>query len=164
MVLITTENSFSVCYPIDINKKQATISRGWSVYMKVVYASTPTQAEKIDELIQTFYSAVFPYYFSDDEVQHFSSLKVLHPTPEQMDRIGTLKTSYQVITSLQTIISILEVPQNKNKYKQIFEKNVNILEEFELFFPFQLENFKEEAYLIGKNVDIFPESNNSLLN
>ncbi|WP_445486513.1 DUF5365 family protein [Niallia sp. 03133] len=131
--------------------------------MKVVYASTPTQADKINELIQTFYSTIFPYYFSDDEIQHFKSLNVLNPTSEQMDSMGTLKTSYQVIASLQTIISILEEPQNKNRYKQIFEKNVRILEEFELFFPFNLENFNEEEDFNGTSLSIFSGSANTFL-
>ncbi|MFT8321041.1 MAG: DUF5365 family protein [Bacillus sp. (in: firmicutes)] len=134
--------------------------------MKVVYASTPTQAEKINELIQTFYSTIFPYYFSDDEIQQFSSLNILKPTAEEMGRIGTLKVSYQIITALQTIISILEVPQNTNKYKQIFAKNVQILRENELCFPFELENFKGEGNakeFNGTTLSIFSESTNSFL-
>ena len=107
--------------------------------MKVVFASTPSQEERINELIHTFYSKIFPYYFSDKEIRTFERLKVLAITPEVS---STLKTSYQVIASLQTLINILEDPTNKDDYSQIFEKNVQILEEFDLFFPFDLDNFK----------------------
>lgn len=133
--------------------------------MKIVFASTPTQEEKINELIQTFYSAIFPLYFSDDEINKFSQLKVLYLTPEQTQVMSTLKTSYQVIASLQTLISILEEPQSKYQYKEMFQKNVMILEEFELFFPFQFENFEANHKLNASvtNLSIFSESTNEYL-
>ncbi|KAB7666889.1 DUF5365 family protein [Bacillus sp. B1-b2] len=106
--------------------------------MKVVFASTPTQEERINELIHTFYSKIFPYYFSDKEIRAFERLQVLAITPEVS---STLKTSYQVIASLQTLINILEDPDQKEDYQHLFEKNVQILEEFDLFFPFDLDNF-----------------------
>ncbi|HWJ77757.1 MAG TPA: DUF5365 family protein [Niallia sp.] len=106
--------------------------------MKVVFASTPSQEERINELIYTFYSKIFPYYFSDKEILAFERLKVLSITPEVSN---TLKTSYQVIASLQTLINILEDPIHKNEYKHLFEKNVQILEEFNIFFPFDIESF-----------------------
>jgi len=133
--------------------------------MKVVYASTPTQAEKINELIQLFYSTIFPYYFSDDDIRRFSRLRVLSPTDEQMGRIDTLKNSYQVITSLQTILSILENKGNMDDYKQIFEKNVDILNDLELFFPFSLENFKnrKQIEMHGTTFSMYTEATNTYL-
>lgn len=133
--------------------------------MKIVFASTPTQEEKINELIQTFYSAIFPLYFSDDEIHTFSQLKVLYLTPEQTQVMSTLKTSYQVIASLQTLISILEEPQSKHQYQEMFRKNVMIIEEFGLFFPFQFENFEVNNKLNENetNLSIFSESTNEYL-
>lgn len=110
--------------------------------MKVVFASTPTQEERIDELIQTFYSRIFPFYFSDKEISKFERLKVLTITPEKAQQLSTLKTSYQVIASLQTLVNILEAPQDKHRYKHLFAKNVQILEDLDIFFPFDLGNFR----------------------
>ncbi|PKG25393.1 DUF5365 family protein [Niallia nealsonii] len=133
--------------------------------MKVVYASTPTQEEKINELIQLFYSTIFPYYFSDDDIRRFSRLGVLSPTDEQMEQIRTLKSSYQVIASLQTILSILENKENMDEYKQIFEKNVDILNDLQLFFPFSFENFKDrkETEMHGTAFSMYTEATNSYL-
>lgn len=135
-------------------------------FMKVVLASTPTQEERIDELIQTFYSKVFPFYFSDEEIIQFERLKVLAITPEKAQLLSTLKTSYQVIASLQTLVNILEDPENKHKYKHLFAKNVQILEELDIFFPFHLENFKlssnGDSYT-QVNFSMYAEANNSYL-
>ena len=134
--------------------------------MKVVFASTPTQEERINELIQTFYSKVFPFYFSDEEINQFERLKVLAITPEKAQLLSTLKTSYQVIASLQTLVNILEDPENKHKYKQVFAKNVNILEELDIFFPFHLDNFKSSSNgdsCNQGNFSMYAEANNSYL-
>ena len=119
-------------YVNDRNKK------GGFNSMKVVFASTPTQEERISELIHIFYSKIFPYYFSDKEIRTFERLQVLAITPEVS---STLKTSYQVIASLQTLINILEDPDHKEEYRHLFDKNVQILEEFNILFPFDIDNF-----------------------
>ncbi len=125
--------------------------------MKVVFASTPTQEERIDELIQAFYSKIFPFYFTDKEINKFERLKVLAITPEKAQQLSTLKTSYQVIASLQTLVNILESPEDKHKYKHLFAKNVRILEDLDIFFPFDLDNFK-----INDNGNTFNQSNFSM--
>ncbi|HZG72689.1 MAG TPA: YhcU family protein [Chondromyces sp.] len=112
--------------------------------MKVVIASTLEQEDKIRELINTIYQDIFPRYFSDEEIQYFEELKVLHTTTRHFEYFGTLREAFQVIASLQTLISILEVKDVKacsKEYEEIFEKNVAILQSFGLFFPFTLEQF-----------------------
>ncbi|GIN62788.1 hypothetical protein J27TS8_27810 [Robertmurraya siralis] len=111
--------------------------------MKVVFASTPDQEEKIKELVKTFYQDVFPLYYSDKEIEKFEDLKVLHTSTRHFEYFGTLKEAYQVITSLQTLISILESTTLLVKHKSMFQRNVAILKEYGLFFPFDFEQFFE---------------------
>ncbi|TRZ35907.1 hypothetical protein CEQ21_09790 [Niallia circulans] len=128
--------------------------------MKVAYASTPAQEEQINELIQTFYTSIFPDFFSDDEINKFSNLNVLRLTQEQSYMLSTLKNSYQVIAALQTIISIVEnSDESDDEYDQLFERNVEILDEFELFFPFRLDNFSKK----DKSLSIYSEAANEYL-
>jgi len=127
--------------------------------MKVAYASTPAQEEQINELIQTFYTSIFPDFFSDDEINKFSRLNVLRLTEEQAYMLSTLKNSYQVIAALQTIISIVESADEIEQYQHLFEKNVEILDEFELFFPFRLDNFSKK----DKSLSIYAEAANEHL-
>ncbi|MCM3030285.1 DUF5365 family protein [Niallia taxi] len=127
--------------------------------MKVAYASTPAQEEQINELIQTFYTSIFPDFFSDDEINKFSRLNVLRLTQEQAYMLSTLKNSYQVIAALQTIISIVENAEESDQYDSLFEKNVEILDEFELFFPFRLDNFTKK----DKSLSIYAEAANEHL-
>jgi hypothetical protein len=127
--------------------------------MKVAYASTPAQEEQINELIQTFYTSIFPDFFSDDEINKFSRLNVLRLTEEQAYMLSTLKNSYQVIAALQTIISIVENADECEQYHHLFEKNVEILDEFELFFPFRLDNFSKK----DKSLSIYAEAANEHL-
>lgn len=127
--------------------------------MKVAYASTPAQEEQINELIQTFYKSIFPDFFSDDEINKFSNLNVLRLTQEQSYMLSTLKNSYQVIAALQTIISIVENSDESDEYDHLFERNVEILDEFELFFPFRLDNFSKK----DKSLSIYSEAANEYL-
>ncbi|MCM3216200.1 DUF5365 family protein [Niallia taxi] len=127
--------------------------------MKVAYASTPAQEEQINELIQTFYTSIFPDFFSDDEINKFSNLNVLRLTQEQSYMLSTLKNSYQVIAALQTIISIVENSDESDEYDHLFERNVEILDEFELFFPFRLDNFSKK----DKSLSIYSEAANEYL-
>ncbi|MCJ8005867.1 DUF5365 family protein [Lederbergia wuyishanensis] len=108
--------------------------------MKVVVAATEEQEEKLDELIKYFYSSVFPQYFDDKEIAEFLHLKILH-LPNQTDEpIYTLDGAFRAICSIEVIISILESDID-NKYSIIFNKNVEILKEAGVFFPFSYCNF-----------------------
>ena len=112
--------------------------------VKVVYASTKEQEEKIQELVSYIYSDIFPRYFLDDEIEDFENRDVLHMTERHYEYVGTLREAYQVITSLQTIIAILEVKNREEvdeKYRDIFNVNVRILQNFGLCFPFSFRHF-----------------------
>ncbi|MDZ5473951.1 YhcU family protein [Bacillus sp. 31A1R] len=130
--------------------------------MKIVFASTPDQEEKIRELVNSFYSNIFPLYFSDNEIDSFRRLKVLHTTSRHFEYFGTLKEAYHVITSLQTIISILETKPS-HKYQHIFCKNVTTLKEYGLFFPFDFSQFIEENNFERNVFSVYTKAANELL-
>lgn len=114
--------------------------------MKVVYAATNEQEEKIKELVEYIYYHVFPYYFSDEKILQFQNEKVLHISEMNINFVDTLKDGYQVIASLQTIISILESLQFKklpSKYTVLFEINAQTINEYGLIFPFSFYQFIE---------------------
>lgn len=107
--------------------------------MKIVFASTPDQEEKISELVKRFYRDVFPVYFSDNDIKTFENQNVL--TIDDAQRDGTLKEAYHVIASLQTLLAIFETSKLSSRYQALFEKNVETLNEYGLFFPFEYKQF-----------------------
>ena len=133
--------------------------------MKVVFASTQEQEEKIHELADFMYSSIFPNYYDDDEIAKFKKLKVLHTSKRHFEYFSTLKEAYQVITSLQTIISILEYklkhPLDKT-YEDIFNHNVAILSEYNVFFPFYYYQFKADIKT-KFSLSIYKKAANELL-
>ncbi|MDE3838071.1 hypothetical protein C0966_01555 [Bacillus methanolicus] len=131
--------------------------------MKVVYASTPDQEQKIKELVDYFYSNVFPLYFSDEDIMEFKRQKVLHTSTRHFEYFGTLKEAYQVIASLQTLISILETSQNKEKYYSLFMKNASILEEFDIYFPFTFSQFSDEKSMRGNLFSVYVKAANDYI-
>lgn len=131
--------------------------------MKIVFASTPDQEEMIKELIRTFYRDVFPLYYSDKDINEFEKLKVLHTSTRHFEYFGTLKEAYQVITSLQTLISILQSQEPQRKYKDIFQTNTEILKEYGLFFPFDYEHFLEARSIKDNVFSIYTKAANELL-
>ncbi|WP_442599000.1 YhcU family protein [Neobacillus sp. D3-1R] len=131
--------------------------------MKVVFASTPEQEEKIKELIEQFYTDVFPLYFSDEEIKEFKRLQVLHTSEETFHDLGTLKDAYQVITSLQTLCHILEGNHLNSKYDLLFDKNAETLNEFGLSFPFRFENFAFSKNIKAENLSMYSRPDNEML-
>lgn len=109
--------------------------------MKIVYASTSEQELKIKNLVEYFYTSIFPNYFSEEDVTKFEKMNFLNVLGKNVLN-GTLKESYQIISSLETLIFLIESNGlEKNKYQQMYERNVQILEELGLSFPFSHEQF-----------------------
>ncbi|KAB2337081.1 hypothetical protein F7731_05500 [Cytobacillus depressus] len=131
--------------------------------MKVVFASTPEQVQKIEELVQSLFSNIFPQYFPDEEIKQFERLQVLHTTSRHSENFTTLKEAYQVISSLQTIISILESSNLDERYVSLFEKNVYTLQSFGLCFPFSYSHFCEEKMMKEDMLSIYTKAANELL-
>ncbi|MGN7177718.1 hypothetical protein BK139_21095 [Paenibacillus sp. FSL R5-0490] len=131
--------------------------------MKVVFASTPDQEQKIQELIGRFYSNVFPLYFTDDDIRDFEQQKILHTSTRHFEYFGTLKEAYQVIAGLQTLMAILESRPISGKYKTIFFKNVQILQEFGLSFPFDYSHFCGERMPRSDVFSVYAKAANEML-
>jgi hypothetical protein len=110
--------------------------------VKIVFASTPGQEEEISELVQYIYSNVFPLYFADEEIREFERLGILSTYYDHYEDFSTLKYAFQVMASLQTVISVLELPNLDREYTCLFNKNVENLEKFGLSFPFHYEQFR----------------------
>ncbi|MDR7238911.1 YhcU family protein [Neobacillus drentensis] len=127
--------------------------------MKIVFASTPSQEKEINGLVRYIYSNIFPLYFTDEEIFQFKQLKVLHTSED----FNTLKDAFQVMTSIQTLISILEATQLDDQYSLLFDKNVETLQEFGLLFPFKYEHFQEERCIKNHMLSIYSNADNELL-
>ncbi|WP_040204356.1 YhcU family protein [Neobacillus jeddahensis] len=127
--------------------------------MKIVFASTPSQEEEINDLVGYIYSNIFPVYFTDEEICQFEKLRVLQPTED----FNTLKDAFQVMTSMRTLISILESTQLDEQYAAVFNKNVTILQEFGLFFPFEYEQFLETKCMRSMMLSVYSKADNELI-
>jgi hypothetical protein len=127
--------------------------------VKIVFASTPSQEEEINGLVRYIYSNIFPLYFTDEEICQFEQLKVLHTSED----FNTLKDAFQVMTSIQTLISILEATQLDAQYSLLFNKNVETLQEFGLLFPFKYEHFEEAKCMKNNMISIYTNADNELL-
>jgi hypothetical protein len=131
--------------------------------VKIVWASTPSQEQEICELVGYLYSNVFPQYFSDHEIKRFEKLKVLYTSQKKFEEIGTLKDAFEVMTSIQTVISILELPYLDKRYSALFNKNAATLNSFGLYFPFEFEQFETAKNINKMTLSIYSKADNELL-
>lgn len=132
--------------------------------VKVVFASTPDQEEKILELTQYFYSNVFPDYFTDKDIVEFERMNVLHISQTQFEEFSTLGEAFHVIASLQTLISILEYSNlEEEKYQAVFKKNVNKLEEYGISFPFDYKQFLDAKEIKTEHLSTYTKAANHIL-
>lgn len=130
--------------------------------MKIVFASTPNQEEHINKLVRHIYSSVFPIYFTDDDIKEFEQMNVLK-LPVHFIDINTLKEAFQVMTSLQTIISILESPNLHDYYPKLFNNNADLLQKYDILFPFEFEQFVEAKNLKPCIFSIYTKAANQIL-
>ncbi|MCU9612562.1 YhcU family protein [Caldibacillus lycopersici] len=132
--------------------------------MKIVYASTPEQESKIKHLVEYFYSTIFPKYFSDDEIHSFIEWNFLNVS-NQNQLSGTLKESYQIISSLEILISLIESNhmENRHHYQQMFEKNAEILNEVDMTFPFTYDQFMGDKDISLESGSIYIKAANEWL-
>jgi hypothetical protein len=131
--------------------------------VKIVFASTPSQEEEIRGLVRYIYSTVFPLYFTDEEIKEFEQLKVLYTSVSHFEDFSTLKDAFQVMTSIQTLISILESPTLYDHYETLFNKNVTNLQEFGLFFPFEFCQFVDAKNMKNSMFSVYTKAANELL-
>lgn len=129
--------------------------------MRIVFASTPDQEAKIIELVNRFYQEIFPLYYSDLDIQKFEQSHVLNIDRAQRD--GTLKESYYVIASLQTLIFILEEREYSINHHALFDRNAETLREFGLHFPFSYDEFFAARDLKNTMFSIYAKPANQML-
>ncbi len=130
--------------------------------VKVLLASTHEQEEKIQELIKYMYCTIFPDYFTDEEIMQFEEMQVLHTTTRNFEYFGTLKEAFQVISCLQTLISVAESESKEEVYEEMFYHNAQILQGFGLFFPLSFDQFREESNC-KHNLSVYSKAANQLL-
>jgi hypothetical protein len=112
--------------------------------LKIVYAATKEQEEYIDCLINYFYSNIFPRYFDDSEITEFENLGILSLQGEQIHYNGTMKEAFEIISSLQSLIAIIESLNSNHileHHRKMFQKNIHLLEKHGISFPFLIEQF-----------------------
>jgi len=131
--------------------------------LKIVFASTPGQEEKILELAKYFYTDIFPLYFNDEDIQEFERLEVLHTRPEQFERFSTLGDAFKVITSMHTLISILESGHIPEKYQSMFRRNVQTLTDYGICFPFNYNQFSDTKHVHLEYISAYTKPANRLL-
>ncbi|MFK2825896.1 DUF5365 family protein [Bacillus sp. B190/17] len=120
--------------------------------MKVLIASTREQEETIRELVQHLKVDIFPRFFEKEELQEMYEVGVLQLEDNHFSLFGTLQEAFRVISSLQTIVFILETKEPASlplHYQEIFEKNVMILQRFDISFPFYLSHFTNKKSYIS---------------
>jgi hypothetical protein len=131
--------------------------------VKIVFASIPSQAEEINELVRHIYSNIFPNYFTDMEIEEFEQIKVLQTSSHYLNDINTLNEGFQVMASLQTIISILDLPVLDHDYSVKFNKNVLNLRKYGLFFPFDFDQFVDAKNKKNSLFSVYKKAANELL-
>jgi hypothetical protein len=131
--------------------------------VKIVFASTQGQEEEISELVQYIYTNVFPLYFADEEIREFERLGILNTYYDHCEDFSTLKDAFQVMASLQTVISVLELPNLDREYTSLFNKNVENLDKFGLSFPFHYEQFIEAKNMKKCIFSVYTKAANEML-
>lgn len=121
------------------------------ILLKIVVASTEEQESHIEELVAQLYTGIFPMFFSDDKIKELQELAVLRPNNEDQVYNGTLKEAFQIISSLQALIALLENLNvcDRKIYRSMFERNTLILNEYGYFFPLSFDQFIEAKYRDG---------------
>ncbi|RAK19398.1 hypothetical protein B0I26_10618 [Anoxybacillus vitaminiphilus] len=112
--------------------------------MKIVYAATKEQEEYINCLINYFYSNIFPHCFDDSEITVFEHLGILSLQEEQIKYNGTMKEAFEIISSLQSLIAVIESLKSnhiREHHRKLFQKNIRLLERYGISFPFLIEQF-----------------------
>ncbi|WP_260471973.1 YhcU family protein [Bacillus sp. HMF5848] len=107
-------------------------------------AATPEQEVHIQELVDYISTDILPKFFSDDTIEDFERKEILRLQVNKEAYNGTLKEAFQLISSLQAIIAVLETIQSEEiveTHKDVFRNNIDTLHDFGFSFPFTLEQF-----------------------
>jgi hypothetical protein len=117
--------------------------------LKVVCASTKEQEEYINYLVNYFYTNIFPYYFDDEQIREFEDLQILSLQGKHVTYNRTMKEAFQIISSLQTLITVIEYVGKSGdckRYRDLFEQNIELLRRYGIVFPFTIEQFMNKRH------------------
>lgn len=115
-----------------------------------MYAVTPEQENYMHYLLHYFYTDIFPYYFDDEQIRQFEELGILSLDHEHVTYNGTMKEAFQIISALQSLITVIEHIGEHGEHEQyewLFERNQNILARHGITFPFQARQFTRKRVL-----------------
>ncbi|MDQ0232369.1 DUF5365 family protein [Metabacillus malikii] len=131
--------------------------------MKVVVASTEEQERHISELVDQLYTEIFPKFFPDDEIKGLKDKHVLKPQETDQMYNSNLKDAFQIISSLQAIVAVLEhIDDCKHveDYQNMFERNSMNLNNFGYYFPLTFAQFKHAESQSGEFSQYVRPANN----
>ena len=126
--------------------------------MKIVYGSTKEQDETIEQLLSYLRNSILPLYGAEEELAMYDGMGLLQFDSERKLYNGTLKEAFQVMSALQTVTLIIENEDKFDaeeylKYNDKFNVNVDLLNYFGLFFPFNFQYFKNTGSQPQRNND-----------
>jgi len=121
--------------------------------LKIACAAPAEMEHYIEELTEQLLYDLLPQYVSDERLQHIHSHYLLgHHDESNPLYNGLLDEALQVISSLQTVIALVESIQHrpiKKSDRDRFGKNVRILSKFGFIFPLSIELFERENLLVS---------------
>ncbi|BAD74851.1 hypothetical protein GBL_2993 [Geobacillus kaustophilus GBlys] len=112
--------------------------------LKMMYAATPEQEHYMQYLLNYFYTDVFPYYFDDEQIRQFEEWGILSLDHEHVAYNGTMKEAFQIISALQSLITVIEhigEHGDLEQYEWLFVRNQKILARHGIAFPFHAKQF-----------------------
>ncbi|PNE06386.1 DUF5365 family protein [Priestia megaterium] len=127
--------------------------------MKIAQAAPPEMENYIEELTEQLRYDLLPRYVSVDKLNPDELLNPDYCTDHLYN--GLLDEALQVISSLQTIIAVIEAIQHRPIEEsdcEQFEKNIAILKKYGFLFPVSIECFAKDNNLITYSYESFYNS------
>lgn len=130
--------------------------------LKIAFASTDEQDEEINQLILNLRSNVLVQYISREELEIYDDLGLLQFASNRNLYNGTLREAFQLMTALQVVTDIIDRVANttlvlEEKYNQIFALNVEKINYYGLFFPFNLQFFHSDKEGLNSDKRVLTE-------
>lgn len=115
--------------------------------MKIAYASMAEQQEEIEDLLDALRCDILPMYLTVEELDAYVEMGLLQFNDHNTQYNGTLREAYQLMTALHTLITIIGLvnrctEQELGQYRNLYDRNVHIINQFGLFFPIVMDRFR----------------------
>ncbi|MDC3412978.1 YhcU family protein [Aquibacillus sp. 3ASR75-11] len=110
--------------------------------MKVVIASTPEQHVYIKEQVDYLFHSVFPMFFPLSYIASLQQFNILDDSHLQELNLQEIMEATAAIQMIKTILeNKIEGKRETSAYEELFNKNTNILNKYQLDFPFRYQDF-----------------------